>query len=99
VGWACVWAGRRTPTQELITLAKNGEVSLLALSASLASSDPRPLAREARRLGDACRASGADLLLGGAGAWPEQPAYGTRIRDLSSLHRVAVSLRASRAQR
>jgi len=98
-GWGCVWSGRRTPTQELITLAESGAVSLLALSASSASSDPKPLAREARLLGAACRASGVELLLGGAGAWPEHPAYGTRVRDLPSLHRLALSLRASRARR
>jgi len=96
VGWTGVWSGRCTPTQELITLAESGEVSMLALSASLSSSDPKPLAREARRLGDACRAVGVDLLLGGAGAWPEQLAYGTRVRDLPSLHRLALSLRAAR---
>jgi len=98
-GWVCVWSGRRTPTEELITLAQSGAVSLLALSASTASSDPKALARESRRLGEACRASGVDLLLGGAGAWPEHPAYGTRVRDLPSLHQLALRLRASRAQR
>jgi excisionase family DNA binding protein len=96
-GWACVWSGRGTPTQELITLAESGEVSLLALSASLSSSDPKPLAREARRLGEACRVSRVDLLLGGAGAWPERPAYGTRVRDLPSLHDLALRLRAAHA--
>jgi MerR family transcriptional regulator, light-induced transcriptional regulator len=95
VGWACAWSGRCTPTQELVAVAESGEVSLLALSASLSSSDPKPLAREARRLGDVCRAMGVELLLGGAGAWPEHPRYGTRLRDLPSLHRLALSLRAA----
>jgi excisionase family DNA binding protein len=96
-GWSVVWTGRETPLSDIVKLAASGSVQMVALSASIASSDPMPLTRQAKRVGEACRAAGIELLLGGQGAWPEKPAYGTRVADLGTLHRLASAGRTSRA--
>lgn len=86
-GWRTLWAGRGTPTGELIeqlgTLLP--PVRLLAVSASASSSDARDLGRQARRLGEACRTAHVALCVGGAGRWPETLEYGTRLRALEGL--------------
>ena len=84
-----------TPTKDLIELAQRGSVKMLAISASVAASNAKRLAREADQLGDACRKAGIILTLGGSGAWPDEPSYGTRVRDLNTLHRLAKGWRAS----
>jgi excisionase family DNA binding protein len=97
--WSTVWTGRRTPADELIDIARSGQFDLIALSASAASSNTARLAGEAKALGEACRQAGAILVLGGGGAWPDDPAYGTRVRDLGTLHRLTTGWRASVARR
>jgi excisionase family DNA binding protein len=92
-GWATLWAGRRTPTAELTSMVKRGEVQLLAVSASEASADAVGLRREAEELGRACRVAGVRLVLGGNGAWPDRPRHGLRLRALEPLHRWAVAER------
>jgi excisionase family DNA binding protein len=93
-GWRTVWSGNRTPTKDLAALARSGHVAMLAISASSASSDAQQLARQAEELGAACRQASVLLTLGGSGAWPEAPHYGTRVRDLLTLHRLATDWRA-----
>ncbi len=97
-GWATVWSGRRTPTQDLIDLVRQGGLDMLALSASAASTNAQRLAAEAEQLGGACREAGLILVLGGSGAWPDKPHYGTCVRDLGTLHRLAATWRASVAR-
>jgi excisionase family DNA binding protein len=92
-GFAALWSGRGTPTAELVELVRAGGIQMVAISASLISSNAGRLADQAGRLGSACRAQGAELLLGGAGAWPEPPPYGAVVRDLATLHRLAVDAR------
>lgn len=98
-GWGTVWSGRKTPTKALAELARSGDIDMLALSASAASTNATELANEAKELGDACREAGVILILGGSGAWPETPHYGNRIRDLPTLSRLATTWRASIARR
>jgi MerR family transcriptional regulator, light-induced transcriptional regulator len=98
-GWGTVWSGSRTPTKDLADLARSGDVDMLAMSASPASSDAKQLAREAEQLGAACREAGVILAFGGSGPWPDAPDYGTRVRDLLTLHRLATDWRASIARR
>lgn len=98
-GWACVWSGRNTPLAELDALARSGQVEMLALSASRASTNAKRLRAEAAQIGEACRQVGVILVFGGSGAWPEEPAYGTRLRDLRSLSRLATGWRASVVRR
>lgn len=98
-GWRTIWSGRRTPSAALVELVEAGGIELLALSASVASSDARGLAEQAGELGRACRKAEVLLVIGGGGAWPEQPAYGTRVRDLAALHGLASTWRAAAARR
>ena len=98
-GWRTIWSGRRTPTPALVELIQAGRVDMLAMSASVVSNDAAKLAEQAEALGRACRNAGILLAFGGGGAWPEEPAYGTRVRDLATLHRLAAVWRASVARR
>ena len=45
-GWQPLWAGRRTPTAEVVRQVKKGEVDLVALSASSYSADATALAAD-----------------------------------------------------
>lgn len=96
-GWSVVWSGRETPLSDVERAAASRSVEMVALSASMASADPVPLARQAKRIGKACRTAGVELVLGGHGAWPEKPAYGTRVFDLGTLHRLASAWLTSRS--
>jgi excisionase family DNA binding protein len=98
-GWATLWSGRRTPTQGLIEHTRSRTLDLLALSASAGSTNAARLGAQAEEVGRACRNAGIMLVLGGRGAWPEQPSYGTRVRDLDSLHRLASAWRAALPRR
>jgi excisionase family DNA binding protein len=87
-GWACRWAGRRTPMEEVEEVVRQGKVDLVAVSASPVSADRRKLRRQYRGLVEAARVRGVVLVLGGEGAWPEDLSYGHRLhgfRELSSL--------------
>ena len=90
LGWSSLWAGRNTPTAEIVrTLADHRlGIRIVALSASAASSNERTLANEVRALEDRCRADGVILLLGGAGAWPERPRHGVVVRNLAMLRTI-----------
>jgi hypothetical protein len=96
-GWSTLWAGRRTPLGDLERLLRDGEVGLVAVSASAASADAAGLRRQADALGRCCRAQGTALVLGGSGAWPERPRHGVLVRSLDALHLLAVSERERRS--
>ncbi|MBO6574359.1 MAG: helix-turn-helix domain-containing protein [Rhodothermales bacterium] len=77
-GWRPLWVGASTPLEELYAVAAAGEVAMIAISASEASSDTVELAEFAQMLGAACAASGTSLAFGGSGAWPDPPLFGMR---------------------
>jgi len=89
-GWATLWVGRGTPTAEVARMVRGGGVRMVALSASCASSDDLALRRQARAVGEACRVAGIHLVLGGSGAWPEEPRDGRRFRSLEAFGAWAV---------
>lgn len=82
-GFSPLWLGRRTPSVELLRVVRADRVALVALSASQASSDRKQLGRLVREVGAACVEHDVELVLGGAGAWPTQPAYGTRLSSFA----------------
>lgn len=87
-GWSCRWAGRRTPASDAEAVVSRGQFQMVALSGSAASTDARKLSRQYRGLVEAARPRGVVIVLGGRGAWPEDPSYGHRLlsfRELSSL--------------
>jgi MerR family transcriptional regulator, light-induced transcriptional regulator len=92
-GWNVRWAGRHTPTGELLTLVSQGSVELVALSASQASTESHRLASQLRALAPVCKQEGVHLVLGGSGAWPDPPEYGALVRNLETLHALAEKLR------
>jgi hypothetical protein len=87
------WAGRHTPTKELLALVSQGSVALVALSASAVSTESHRLAAQLRTLAPVCRQHGVHLILGGSGAWPDAPEYGVLVRDFETLHALGEKLR------
>ena len=83
-GWATLWAGRATLLSDLERLAFGGDIGAVALSASVCG-DPLELAAAARRLGTACRAGRVGLVMGGRGAWPDPPPFGSVERSFRGL--------------
>ncbi len=85
-GWAALWVGQATPLDDLLSLAGSGQIHMLALTASAASSDRRELGAFLDLVGPACERSGIRLAMGGAGAWPDPPKFGKRFHSLSEFH-------------
>ncbi len=97
-GWRTLWAGARMPSAEVAAEIVRLKPAMVALSAS-ATADPAVLARQADVVGQACRQLDVALALGGAGAWPDPPPYGSRWRALEAFSGFADSYRESRAAR
>lgn len=89
-GWRAEWAGNRTRVSDVSDRLARGGIAMLALSAVASMSDPVVLKRIADDAAAACQPSGVILALGGGGAWPDNPAYGSRFRDLTSFYAFAV---------
>jgi len=88
-GFACTWSGRGTPTSDLVARVESGELALLALSASAASTNAARLRRQVETLGPVCREHGVRLVLGGSGAWPDPLVFGERLRGLTEVFTAA----------
>lgn len=93
LGWRTRWAGRATPDADVVADVAAGRYQMVAVSASLSSSDRRRLARQLGRIGAACDAAGVALVIGGRGAWPPEPRHALRFDDLSTFHRFVASPR------
>jgi len=91
VGWRTLWAGRRTPADELVASIAGGSptMRLVAVSASQTSSNRRSLAAQLHKLEAACKRADVALVIGGDGAWPRQLGWGVALHDFSALHRYA----------
>jgi excisionase family DNA binding protein len=72
-GWRSRWGGRNTPSREIVGLMRTQGVELVAVTASVAFSDPDALAAQARTLAAATEESGVPVVLAGGGPWPEPP--------------------------
>lgn len=83
--WTPLWLGRRTPVAEVVRLVEHREVTMVALSASPLLVDDQALRAIADEVGEICEDRGVGLLLGGAGAWPTQPAYGVRVTSFATF--------------
>ncbi|HEX6272746.1 MAG TPA: helix-turn-helix domain-containing protein [Polyangiaceae bacterium] len=90
VGWATLWAGRRTPVADLVEAIERG-IGMVALSASTVSADSRVVSAQLRRIEAACRAQGIALALGGRGAWPEKLGTAHRFDSFEPFHAFARS--------
>ena len=85
LGWTPLWLGRRTPVVEVVRLVRGGQVSMVVLSASALLADGQALRAITDEVGAACKVRGVGLLLGGAGAWPDQPSYGVRALSFTAF--------------
>jgi hypothetical protein len=70
---------------EVVRRVSGGQVALVALSASAFLGNEQALRAINHELGAACRQRGAGLVLGGAGAWPAQSAYGVRVTSFAAF--------------
>jgi len=87
-GWGSHWAGRRTPLVDIVSAVHHREVQMVALSASCLSDDPERLRRFSETVAGASRVARVELVMGGRGAWPEQPQHGHRLESFGELHRL-----------
>ncbi|MFN0241809.1 MAG: helix-turn-helix domain-containing protein [Planctomycetota bacterium] len=93
-GWKALWGGRRMPGAELVRRLEQGGIGLVALSASESSSDAYALAQQVELLAPVCQRTGAQLVLGGSGAWPADATRHDgvhRIERFAQLHELLVA--------
>ncbi len=96
-GWNSQWAGRQSPTAELIKRVEDGGCDMLALSAAEtgAGADAERLRNQAFILASACQAHDVQLVLGGRGLWPEPASHLPpfhRVRDFREFHELLARL-------
>jgi len=84
-GWSPLWLGRRTPLPEVLRLVEESRVAKVVLSASSIVNDEPFLRATAEQVGTACREREISLVLGGGGAWPNPPPYGTRLHSFAAF--------------
>lgn len=87
-GWQTLFAGRATPRTEIAALAAAEGVELIAVSASRCAADAKALRSEAEALAKISLRHGAELVLGGRGAWPDRPHQGKRIDGFAHFDRL-----------
>jgi excisionase family DNA binding protein len=96
-GWQGRWAGRVTPTEEVIALMDSRTVDLVAVAALESAVDPGSLQLQARRLVEAARRTGVRVVLAGIGPWPElgPDANGLawRVRSFEDFDKLLATLR------
>ncbi len=82
------WGGRKMPLDEILSVVRGGDIDLVVVSASAVSRDPELLREFADGLAVACAEAQAELVLGGAGAWPEDHARAARLSSFEALHQL-----------
>jgi len=96
-GWNSQWAGRLSPTNELIPRIESGACHMVALSAAESSTDAEKLRKQAFTLASACQANDVQLVLGGRGLWPEPaphlPEF-SRVHDFREFHELLARVHA-----
>ena len=85
-GFASLWLGRNTPTQQLVQLVEEDKLGAIIVSASSWSRQSGKLAAIAKTLEACCRPRSVSLYFGGEGPWPSLPDYGQRLRSFAELH-------------
>jgi len=85
-GWRVLWAGRRTPIEEIVAGLEHDDVKLVGLSASIASKDGARLAAQLAPIMAAADRHKVRVLVGGRGAWPDVPRPHARVRSFAEVH-------------
>lgn len=96
-GWMVTWIGQAVPTELLVGRIDAGGFDALAISASVFS-PPEGLQRAASQISDACARRGADLVVGGRGAWPDQLTHGSVVRTFERLRAWMAGVDARRSR-
>jgi excisionase family DNA binding protein len=84
-GWKALWLGSPTPTDILVKAVEQYRPQMVAVSASANSNDSKSLEQQYRTIAHACRDCGAEIVLGGEGAWPDRPLQGSRVRTFAQF--------------
>ncbi len=84
-GWRALWAGPRSPLNELVDMIQSGAVRMVGLSASSHTRASKGVRVQAEKLAAACRMRGIPLVLGGSGWWPEGLEGVHRLRDFGAF--------------
>ena len=84
-GWNTIWLGSPTPIAALIEAIDRYRPTMVAVTASSFSCETIELKRQCKIIANACRGCGAEIVLGGEGAWPDRPAQGRRIRTFAEF--------------
>jgi MerR family transcriptional regulator, light-induced transcriptional regulator len=95
-GWRALWAGAHTRSSDVVEQVQKQSVQMVALSASAFSSDRKLLRQQMKRVGSACQRHRVAFVLGGSGAWPDQPALGHRLNDCAGFARLLRRMSPSR---
>lgn len=85
-GHQVLWAGRATPTAEIVAYLQTQAPAMVALSASVVCGDPERLRETTLPIARACQEVRCRLVLGGAGTWPEDLPGALRVHDFAGLH-------------
>lgn len=88
VGINAVNAGTDITPGLLNEYITDSSYQLVALSASACQSNTASLARSCRTISALCREQGITLILGGEGAWPDDPDFGHRCTSFGDLKRL-----------
>lgn len=97
-GWDPVWLGRGVPTEQLAVRTLRERPAAVILSASN-HSEADALRRSVMALADACGKSGAALVVGGRGPWPERLPGFKVIRTFDGLRDWMAAEQAARANK
>ena len=90
-GHQVAWAGRATPSAELVNYLHTQAPAMLGLSASVACSDPDLLREATLPVARACQDVRCQLVLGGTGSWPDDLPGALRMHDFASFHALLTS--------
>lgn len=85
-GHQVLWAGRATPTAEIVSYLQTQAPAMVALSASVVCGDAERLRETTLPIARACQEARCRLVLGGAGTWPEDLPGALRVHDFAGLH-------------
>ncbi len=86
-GWRAMWAGPRSPLNELVDVVQAGAVRMVGLSASEHTrANNKAVRLQAEKLAQVCRLRRIPLVLGGSGWWPEGVEGSHRLHDLGAFH-------------
>lgn len=84
-GWNTMWLGSPTPNDVLVDAIRQYRPQMVAVTASDFSRESDALSTQYRNIADAARQCGAQIVLGGTGAWPDKPERGSRIRTFTAF--------------